>query len=115
MYYLYTSLFFIFLFLVFLSSCGEEYVNPDKDPDLIANQPDTTNQELPPASFSGLNADIFSKSYPLSGCYDGNFEADSRTVESSYNTLVNHPIIKNDTQGSFSVRVKPGDVENIKT
>ncbi|MCB0617591.1 MAG: hypothetical protein KDC43_21545, partial [Saprospiraceae bacterium] len=45
-----------------------------------------------------------------SGCHDGTFEPDFRTVQSTFHTLVNHPIVKNDPQGTFSVRVKPGDV-----
>ena len=91
--------------------CSEEesFVNPY---DLIEEETpqDSTQIELDPTSLAGLHANIFIKTCANSGCHDGTFEPDFRTVESSYNTLVNHPIIKNDPQNSFEVRVLPGDV-----
>jgi hypothetical protein len=88
----------------------EEYVNPY---DLIEN-PDPVNIDttaLDPKSLPGLHSDIFAKTCANSGCHDGTFEPDFRTIESTYNTLVNHPIIKNDPQGSFSFRVVPGNTD----
>ena len=91
--------------------CSEEesFVNPY---DLIEEETpqDSTQIDLDPTSLAGLHANIFIKTCANSGCHDGTFEPDFRTVESSYNTLVNHPIIKNDPQNSFSVRVLPGDI-----
>jgi hypothetical protein len=43
------------------------------------------------------------------GCHDGSFEPDFRTVESAYNTLVYHTIIKNNLAEDFTYRVVPGD------
>ena len=75
--------------------------------------PDTTATIVPvnvnPKSIVGLHYNIFGPTCANSGCHDGTFEPDFRTIESTYNTLVHHPIIKNDPQGSFSVRVTPGN------
>lgn len=62
-----------------------------------------------PESFAGLHYYIFKPTCANSGCHDGTFEPDFRTIESSYNTLVLHPVIKNNPQNSFQYRVKPGD------
>lgn len=105
----------LFLSIVLLGglliACSEEdsFVNPY---DLIEeeNPQDTTQIDLDPTSLAGLHANIFGKTCANSGCHDGTFEPDFRTIQSTYGTLVNHPIIKNDPQGSFSMRVVPGDV-----
>jgi len=55
-----------------------------------------------------VKAYIFSPTCANSGCHDGTFEPDFRTVSSTYNTLVHQPIVKNDPQGSYTFRVKPG-------
>lgn len=62
-----------------------------------------------PASFVGLHQNIFKPTCANSGCHDGTFEPDFRTIESSYNTLVLHPIVKNNPAGSYQYRVLPGD------
>ncbi len=64
--------------------------------------------ELDPNSIEGLHANIFSKTCANSGCHDGTFEPDFRTIEGTYNTLVYHPVIKNDAKGTFKYRVLPG-------
>ncbi|MCB0705934.1 MAG: hypothetical protein KDC34_11515 [Saprospiraceae bacterium] len=95
-----------------IGSCKkEEHVNPY---DLIDNtQPDSTATVLlDPTSLEGLHQQIFARTCANSGCHDGTFEPDFRTIESTYNTLVNHPVIKNDPQGSFTYRVVPGDVSS---
>ena len=46
------------------------------------------------------------------GCHDGSFEPDFRTVQGSYNTLVYHPILKNNLDETFTYRVVPGDTGN---
>lgn len=75
---------------------------------LSAKTNDST--EVPEDSlFSQIHSTIFAKSCALSGCHDGSFEPDYRTVQSSYNTLVYHPVIKNDSIGSFTYRVVPYD------
>ena len=44
-----------------------------------------------------------------SGCHDGNFEPDFRTVESSYSTLVYQPVVKNNDNQTYEYRVVPGN------
>lgn len=67
--------------------------------------------ELEPTSLAGLHQNIFKPTCANSGCHDGTFEPDFRTIEGTYNTLVNHPIIKNDPGNTFTFRVVPGNVE----
>lgn len=70
---------------------------------------DTTTVKPDMGSITGLHARIFVPTCANSGCHDGTFEPDFRTIESTYNTLVYHPIIKNDPLGSYSYRVVPGN------
>ncbi len=67
----------------------------------------TAAKTLDSSSIVGLHTLIFKPTCANSGCHDGTFEPDFRTIESSYNTLVYHPIIKNDPQGSYTYRVAP--------
>lgn len=62
---------------------------------------------LEAGSFAKIHRDIFKPTCANAGCHDGHFEPDFRTLESSYNTLVYHPVIKNDVSGSFEARVVP--------
>ena len=71
---------------------------------------DTFNLE--PGSFAFLHQNVFAKTCANSGCHDGNFEPDFRTISSAYNTLVLHRVIQNDDQGTYQYRVKPGDPTN---
>ncbi len=70
---------------------------------------DTTTVPPDMTSITGLHARIFAPTCANSGCHDGTFEPDFRTIESTYNTLVYHPIIKNNPQGDYTYRVVPGD------
>lgn len=67
-----------------------------------------------PASNSlvGIHSDILQPKCAVPGCHDGHFEPDFRTVQSSYSTLVYHPIIKNNIAEEFKYRVIPGDTIN---
>ena len=65
---------------------------------------------LEPHDFAALQRDVFAPTCANSGCHDGTFEPDFRTIESSYNTLVNHPIIKNNPAGTYQHRVVPGSI-----
>lgn len=96
--------------LIGLVGCTPEpYVNPfegnaDPNDSLIA-----PIDQLEPNSIEGIHARIFRPTCANSGCHDGTFEPDFRSIESAYNTLVMHPIIKNDPGGSYSFRVVPGN------
>ena len=99
------------LLIVGVSACKDEYVNPFDQEEEEMEEEEVT-EDLDPNSIAGIHANIFSKTCANSGCHDGTFEPDFRTIESSYNTLVNHPIIKNDPQNSYSLRVDPGNPDN---
>ena len=60
-------------------------------------------------TFPYLHQKIFRSTCANSGCHDGTFPPDFRTLNSSYNTLVNQGVINNDPSGTYSLRVKPGD------
>ena len=66
--------------------------------------------ELDYTGLVGLQDQLFRPTCANSGCHDGSFEPDFRTLGSTYNTLVNHPVIKNDAANSFTYRVVPGNV-----
>jgi hypothetical protein len=96
------------LLLVFLQGCKDD-PNPFDDPNLQPPIDVVDIDTLDPRSFGGLHFKIFKPTCANSGCHDGTFEPDFRTIESSYNTLVNHPIIKNNPAGTYTYRVVPGD------
>lgn len=62
------------------------------------------------ASFYSVYKRIFAVSCSRPACHDGTFEPDFRTPQSAYFTTVYHPIIKNDTLGSFSYRIEPFNI-----
>lgn len=109
-----TSLRFSFLLMavlaIFLYNCKEEELphNPFDDIDYGTTTPpaDTTQ----PNTIVWIHKNILQPKCATPGCHDGSFEPDYRTVESSYNTLVYHPLVKYDTTGYFQYRVKPFDV-----
>jgi len=90
----------------------EEPLNPfDKyleNPNLMSG--DSTF--LPEGSFAQIHRDIFKPTCANSGCHDGHFEPDFRSIESSYNTLVHHPVVKNDIAGTYQYRVNPFAVDS---
>ena len=101
--------FLLFLLTTVLLACHDDGGNPFVDgevmPPVVLDSVD-----LDPTSLAGLHAALFAPTCANSGCHDGTFEPDFRTVYSTYNTLVEQPVIKNDPQNSFSLRVAPGDV-----
>ena len=64
-----------------------------------------------PFSITGLHRDIFQPRCAIPACHDGNFEPDYRSAQSTYSTLVYHPITKNNEQEEFNFRVVPFDPE----
>ena len=101
----------IFVFIVF--SCKKDaFFNPYDDPSLDPPYISDTNYFPNGINFSSLHNNIFIPTCANSGCHDGTFEPDFRTIESSYNTLVYHPVIKNDSINSYEFRVKPGDASS---
>ena len=93
------------------TACKKEPPLPDFNPYDTLTYP---NQQIPQvsvdsASFLGLHYYVFSKSCNVPGCHDGSFEPDFRTVESSYNSLVRHGIVKNFPSNPLQYRIMPGD------
>jgi len=65
---------------------------------------------IDPNTIEGLHKNIFKPTCANSGCHDGNFEPDFRSIESSYNSLINRASINTDPQNpQFAKRVIPGD------
>ncbi|MBI1193040.1 MAG: hypothetical protein GC205_07695 [Bacteroidetes bacterium] len=68
-------------------------------------------EELPldSSSLLGLHRYLFAPTCAQPGCHDGSFEPDFRTVQSAYQTLVYHPVIKNNEGENYQYRVVPGN------
>lgn len=92
------------LFGVGCESDGPAIKKPfKKTGDTLETTKDTWNYR----TIQGLHAGLFKPTCANSGCHDGNFEPDFRTVESSYYSLVNQSVIKPDVAGKFKMRVVP--------
>ncbi len=66
--------------------------------------------KIDPNTIQGLHKNIFKPTCANSGCHDGNFEPDFRSIESSYNSLINRSATNTDPQNAqFLKRVVPGD------
>src|SRR5688572_16419754 len=97
------------LFALSLSSCEKDF--PANPYDNVNDHLDTSQVAvIDPNSFAGIHKNILKPTCANSGCHDGTFEPDYRTLESAYNTLVFHPIVKNDTNNAYQFRVLPGDI-----
>lgn len=73
----------------------------------VVNQ-DTVSIEIinpEPTSIAGIYQNVLKPTCANSGCHDGTFEPDYRTLNSAYNTLVHQAPIKND--GNYTYRVEP--------
>ena len=84
-----------------MSSCTKDEKNPFDDLDNFPPEDTTQIENVDPASFVGLHQNIFKPTCANSGCHDGTFEPDFRTIESSYNTLVLHTIVKNNPAETY--------------
>ena len=95
--------------MIALSACKKEL--PENPYDKYkGNQSDTLNEiKLDTNSFEGIYQAIFKPNCANSGCHDGTFEPDFRSISSAYNQLVYHSIIKNDTLDPYLYRAEPGN------
>ncbi len=95
-----------------LVNCTEDDlpINPYDNVDYTDNT--IVVDTLSETSFVRLHKEVLAPSCNVLGCHDGTFEPDFRTVESSYNTMVYHPIIKNNLAETFTYRVVPNDTLN---
>ncbi|MEL6255892.1 MAG: hypothetical protein AAFR87_28060 [Bacteroidota bacterium] len=105
----------VFLLAILIAACTTDKVVPDnpfegfKETVSLEANNDT---ELESGSFAQLHRDIFAPTYANSGCHDGQFEPDFRKIESTYNTLVYHPVLKNNPSAGFEYRVVPFESTN---
>lgn len=91
------------------SSCKKEaQLNPfDRPIEIDSTSLDSLNAK----SIEGLYQNIFKPNCSTSGCHDGTFAPDFRSIESSYNTLVWSDIINNDPTNPLDFRVEPGNAD----
>jgi hypothetical protein len=100
----------VFVFVLSAVSCKkDEPANPYADLVHTVDNDNPTADNLPEGSFAWLHAKIFKPNCANSGCHDGTFEPEFRTLSSTYNSLVHHPVIANNPQNSFEYRVVPGN------
>ncbi|MBK9629635.1 MAG: hypothetical protein IPO62_00975 [Saprospiraceae bacterium] len=95
------------IYLLLYWAC-EKPTPPDNPFDDYNPKQDTVKfifQDPDSNSIAGLYTYIFKLTCANSGCHDGTFDPDFRTLESSYNSLVYRETIKSD--GIYSYRVKP--------
>lgn len=95
-------------------SCEKE---PDNPYETVNYDTDTTTSPVAdPTTIVGLHRNIFFPRCAKSGCHDGTFEPDYRTVMSTYSTLVYQPVIKDhcgdDTSQYFKMRVIPYNADS---
>jgi len=102
-------LFFLGLIIsLFLVNCTEDDLPNPYDGVNYGDTPlviDTVSD----SSFVKIHRDILFPSCSSLGCHDGTTPPDFRTVESAYNTLVYHPIVKPNSEFAFTYRVVPKD------
>ncbi|TNE79298.1 MAG: hypothetical protein EP332_11350 [Bacteroidetes bacterium] len=94
---------------VLLWACGGDSTFHENPYDSNGNGTNVEKDTLDPASFAGLHKQIFSVRCANPLCHDGTFEPDFRTMESAYNNLVYHPVVKNNSTNDFTYRVIPFD------
>jgi hypothetical protein len=100
----------ILLLIVALNSCSKWEPLPENPYDSITYDfPNKGSNKYIPGTFLGVYANVLHPKCAVPGCHDGHFEPDFRTIESSYNTLVYHKIIKNNADSTFKYRVVPGN------
>ena len=105
-----TYIFCAFLLGMNLSSCertGPGDPNPFEENKINQDTVSFEFEDIDPNSITGIYQNIFGPTCANSGCHDGTFEPDFRTIESSYHSLVYRVPIKND--GNLTYRVDPGN------
>lgn len=99
------------LFIAVIIACNDDSVESIINPYDSVNYGDTISGDgdFDSLSIVGLHHNIFKARCAVPGCHDGAFEPDFRTVQSTYSTLVYHPITKNNEAEEFQFRVVPFD------
>lgn len=89
----------------------EDFVNPYNDPTLAAPVQSSNLADIDPSNFVYLQNKIFNPFCANSGCHDGTFPPDYRTISSTYNTLVYQKPVNTDN-GKFRYRVFPFNADS---
>ncbi len=97
--------------IMIMAFACERELDDSKNPFDINETTDTSKVKLKDATIEGLHQNVFSVRCANPTCHDGSFEPDFRTVQSTYSSLVYHPVTKNDDQNSYTYRVLPGNAE----
>lgn len=87
--------------------CKKKHINPYN----LEPQPDSVGVDsasIADGNFAKVYEKVFEPQCAVSGCHDGTFPPDFRSIYSSYNTLVYEPGLTNDAQGTYTYRVLPG-------
>ena len=108
------TIYFLTIFLLLLSACkkdsGSESNNPYDSWNTSTRGNSITDLKIDPNTIQGLHKNIFKPTCANSGCHDGNFEPDFRSIESSYNSLINRSITNPDpNRTDLEKRVIPSD------
>lgn len=98
----------IAVIVLVLAACKKETPNPYDE--LERRAPNPAVDAIPQDNFAWIHQKILRPNCALSGCHDGSFEPEFRSIGSAYNSLVFQPVIANDPQQSYTYRVLPGDV-----
>ena len=88
-------------------SCSKDDDNPYDAIEYPSPNPDL--EDIPQNNFAYLHQKIFRPTCANSGCHDGTFEPEFRTISSTYNSLVLQPAISNDLNNTYTYRVQPED------
>ncbi|HQV75247.1 MAG: hypothetical protein KBA60_04250 [Flavobacteriales bacterium] len=94
--------------ILVMAACKKDTPNPYDELERRSSNP--TVENIPQDNFAWIHQRILRPSCALSGCHDGTFEPEFRSIGSAYNSLVFHPTIANTPQETFTYRVVPGDV-----
>lgn len=100
----------------FLSACKkdstEQSANPYDSWTTSTRGTSIPDIAIDPNTIQGLHKNIFKPTCANSGCHDGNFEPDFRSIESSYNSLIGRLVTNTDPNRTDIVhRVEPGDAD----
>ncbi|MFK7755929.1 MAG: hypothetical protein AB8B53_03235 [Flavobacteriales bacterium] len=99
---------FISVLVVFMYSCKKDSTENPFDALVTVENTNPDLGSIPSTNFAYLHDKVFGATCANSGCHDGTFEPEFRSITSSYNSLVNQPVISNDEANSYTKRVTPG-------
>lgn len=96
--------------VLLVANCTKEY-SDSENPFDTSSVSDSSEVSLKLSTIEGLHQNVFAVRCANPTCHDGSFEPDFRTVQSTYSSLVYHPVTKNDDGENYTYRVYPGKEE----